>query len=296
MRFFCLFIGIMCCGFQLVAQSVMVISEAKMSNLRMLPCHIKDSILIEGNAIAELLYAYDHVQYSDSSKRETSLIKLLCGTDKSVQIDMHPFYNIMSQQGNTDINYKQRLSEAGTASNAFISLVCDYSNSMADVVCGDYFQIDKPYYYSEELELSGWEVLDSFKTICNYECQAAVKEYKGRKWIVWFTYDIPIPAGPWKLCGLPGLILRASTDDDLFTFECVAIKSADKKMYSYQYSKGKKFRSFEEWYKHQKGTFDSPLLSFAEGGQAIIVLKKGDGTTVMLDENWRIPFIYPLEQ
>ena len=296
-----MFISLFCCCFQLVAQSVMVISETQLSNLRMLPCHIKDSILIEGNAVIELQYIYDHVQYSDSSKRETSLIKMTCTTDKSVQVDMHSHNNSMSYQtlskdNNTNVNHKQKLAESGVASNAFISLVCNYSHSMADVVCGDYFQIDKPYYYSEELELTGWEVLESFKTIFDYECQAAVKEYKGRKWIVWFTYDIPLPAGPWKLCGLPGLILQASTDDGLFAFECVSLKSVDKKMYSYQYGRGKEFRSFNEWYKHQKGTFDSPLLSFADGGQAIVVLKKENGTKVILDENWRIPFIYPLEQ
>lgn len=63
--------------------------------------------------------------------------------------------------------------------------------------------------YSEDWEKPQWELLDSAKTILGYECQLAQTDFRGRHWSAWFTPDIPISDGPWKLCGLPGLILEA---------------------------------------------------------------------------------------
>lgn len=64
-------------------------------------------------------------------------------------------------------------------------------------------------YYSEPLAEMNWEIGDSVRTILDYECVMAETDYHGRHWTVWFTPDIPIQDGPWKLCGLPGLILEA---------------------------------------------------------------------------------------
>ena len=65
-------------------------------------------------------------------------------------------------------------------------------------------------YYTEPLAEMVWEIGDSIKTVIGYECIMAETDYHGRHWTVWFTPDIPMQDGPWKLCGLPGLILEAS--------------------------------------------------------------------------------------
>ncbi len=36
--------------------------------------------------------------------------------------------------------------------------------------------------------------------------------------------DIPISQGPWKFCGLPGLILKVQDDALEYVFECVGIE------------------------------------------------------------------------
>lgn len=63
--------------------------------------------------------------------------------------------------------------------------------------------------YEEEWEKPIWEITDSTATIGGYECLLATSYYRGRRWFVWFTPEVPIQEGPWKLCGLPGLILEA---------------------------------------------------------------------------------------
>ncbi|MFN4074528.1 MAG: GLPGLI family protein [Cloacibacterium sp.] len=56
------------------------------------------------------------------------------------------------------------------------------------------------------------------KKILNYDCSYATSTFRNRKYEVWFTYDIPINDGPWKLSGLPGFILEAYTDDNLYHY------------------------------------------------------------------------------
>jgi len=79
----------------------------------------------------------------------------------------------------------------------------------------------------EPLEQPQWDIIaDSTKQILDYHCQMARCSFKGRTWTAWFTTDIPLDNGPWKLCGLPGLILRAYDSKQQYIFDCVGMKQA----------------------------------------------------------------------
>ena len=64
--------------------------------------------------------------------------------------------------------------------------------------------------YSEPYSELVWEIGDTTKIVLGYECIKATTNYHGREWTVWFAPEIPIQDGPWKLRGLPGLILEAT--------------------------------------------------------------------------------------
>lgn len=51
-----------------------------------------------------------------------------------------------------------------------------------------------------------------------YECLKATGHFRGRDYEVWFTPDISISSGPYKLGGLPGLILEAHSTDGMVHF------------------------------------------------------------------------------
>ena len=74
--------------------------------------------------------------------------------------------------------------------------------------------------YTEPIEDREWTIVDdSTKIILGYDCIKATANYHGRDWTVWFTPEVPMNTGPWKLLGLPGLILEAvdSTGQHHFT-------------------------------------------------------------------------------
>jgi len=69
-----------------------------------------------------------------------------------------------------------------------------------------------------ELPKLEWILGNEFKKIGNFNCQMAQTQFRGRKYIAWFTPEIPVPTGPWKLHGLPGLILEAYDETETFRY------------------------------------------------------------------------------
>ena len=80
------------------------------------------------------------------------------------------------------------------------------------------------YYYEQELPAIDWQMQNADSVVCGYSCSKAVGEWRDRRWTVWYSMDIPIDDGPWKLQGLPGLILYAEDAQGDFFFTCVGIE------------------------------------------------------------------------
>ena len=80
------------------------------------------------------------------------------------------------------------------------------------------------YYYEQELPAIDWQMQNADSVVCGYSCSKAVGKWRGRTWTVWYSMDIPIDDGPWKLQGLPGLILHAEDAQGDFFFTCVGIE------------------------------------------------------------------------
>lgn len=72
-----------------------------------------------------------------------------------------------------------------------------------------YLLVGTPYLLDEPYPEIAWEVTDETQEIGGYQAQRANGRFKGRDYTAWFTADVPFQAGPWKLLGLPGLVLEA---------------------------------------------------------------------------------------
>lgn len=68
-----------------------------------------------------------------------------------------------------------------------------------------------------------WKINGDTATFGGLHCQQATGHFKGRDYIVWFCPDIPVQTGPWKLSGLPGVIVDAhdTKNEIIFKFDGV---------------------------------------------------------------------------
>lgn len=65
------------------------------------------------------------------------------------------------------------------------------------------------YYTKEVTPHIDWKLSKDIKKIGKFTCKKATAFFRGREYTAWYTPEIPVPFGPWKLQGLPGLILEA---------------------------------------------------------------------------------------
>ena len=64
------------------------------------------------------------------------------------------------------------------------------------------------YLVEEAVPDFGWRVLDEWKEVLGYRVRRAECTFRGRDYVAWFAPELPVSEGPWKFCGLPGLILE----------------------------------------------------------------------------------------
>ena len=80
------------------------------------------------------------------------------------------------------------------------------------------------YRYADSLHAQTWTMGDSTREVLGYTCQQATADFRGRRWTAWFAMDIPVSDGPWKLGGLPGLILEAYDEGQQHIFTAVGLE------------------------------------------------------------------------
>jgi hypothetical protein len=75
------------------------------------------------------------------------------------------------------------------------------------------------YLIAEALPAIDWKISADTATFGGLHCQKATSHFKGRDYIAWFCPDLPVPVGPWKLNGLPGVIVDAHDTKNEVVFQ-----------------------------------------------------------------------------
>ena len=139
-------------------------------------------------------------------------------------------HSYIEREWNDEVKFNKNFEERGTRyTNAFGAL---YSN-IGEVFVGFpkgmntvIYSLDilNAYKYEEATPKLEWTITSEKLDTLGYHCTMATCSYAGRQYNAWFTEDIPVSYGPWKLCGLPGLIIKAETTDGDYHFVMAGIE------------------------------------------------------------------------
>ena len=170
---------------------------------------------------------YEEERYDPvSDRRETKYLMLQADNGYSYQRD-YGHYRLDSAVMN--IPYKLTRQQLGAlrAESGFSSY---FPRFIWDKIMNRYAEIDfamGSFIYFEEREQIPWTLRsDSVRVILGRSCYGAEADFRGRKWTVWYSAEVPVAAGPYKLDGLPGAVLAARSEDGHFRYTAIAIRNA----------------------------------------------------------------------
>lgn len=171
--------------------------------------------------------SYDFIHLRDTANRDKpykETMTLLLGRNASV-------YRSLDKQRQAERLAKQILDQVKSAPNPN-SVDLNITGS-GPTTSEEYFQyINNKKLYTEEnlvnyylveetLPVISWNIQKDTLSFGSLHCQKATTHFKGRDYTAWFCPDLPFHNGPWKLSGLPGLIIEAydSNKEVVFKFD-----------------------------------------------------------------------------
>ena len=236
---------------------------------------------------ADIKVSYDWHQYSPKGVQYKTSMMLLSGQEMSKFFEPVGEYVDSLRSTPEGLEALNQIAVAYFKKGDFAScpkkriylyVVKDFNNDILTTYDGD--EGDHSYSFKCEEPFSDikWEIGDSTKNILGYECIQAATDYHGRRWTAWFAPEIPTIDGPWKLCGLPGLILEATDSTDQHSFIATGIENSNQEIYPIyeprKYDKMKRIDMLKAYSDYQKN---------AGATSRILIMDTPDGSKVNMD-------------
>ena len=124
-----------------------------------------------------------------------------------------------------------------------------YKNYPEDNIMVQDAMEQKYFLYNDTLNNQLWQLEEETQTILGYHCQKAVCNWRGRDYTAWYTEEIPMSDGPYKFCGLPGLIVQVYDKDHEYEWILKGIqREQDKEIFlssPVNYDAGKRYESVD---------------------------------------------------
>lgn len=155
----------------------------------------------------------------------------------------------------------------------------DFNFNIAKHGCNAIHTTDQIYHdyfsYTEAPEHLQWVLTQDTATVFGYPAQRATTEFGGRKWEAWFTEAVPVSEGPYKFCGLPGLIIRLTDSKKQYDFVLNGLKQGrrdvpDQTPKTVKTEKNKFFRKQQEYRANPIGIAEQSGVVFTSGRSEIV--------------------------
>ncbi|MFA6277557.1 MAG: GLPGLI family protein [Pedobacter sp.] len=182
-------------------------------------------------ALTRVSYNFTHIQdttQKDRPYKENML--LLAGKNASVYTSYDKINQSLARKKQIE---EQMKNQAGNANVNITVKSIGYTPTSST----DYFYFAKEnkfftkervynYYLVEEPTTKiNWKITKDTTSFSGVHCQKATTTFKGRKWTAWYATELPFQSGPWKLNGLPGLIIEAYDDTKTVSFQFAGMEN-----------------------------------------------------------------------
>ena len=174
----------------------------------------------EDSTILSVTYDVYYQRVMEVPKQEKDIMRLDIGTHSSQFVS--PINEWLKETGAPTISECPYIKQGYTAMKNWV-----FKNTPKQGY--QYFTHDPGWISTRDRtdSLFTWELMEGDTTVCEYPCKKAQTTFRGRTWTVWYTLDLPYSDGPWKFCGLPGLVLHAYESEGYFRFNCIGIEEGD---------------------------------------------------------------------
>ncbi|KQB98940.1 GLPGLI family protein [Pedobacter sp. Hv1] len=182
-------------------------------------------------ALIRVKYALSHL--SDTTKRDNfykETMMLVAGKNASVFLSYDKVLRDMQAKEALQEQVKQQVSNGGLKSitmpprkRQFSETEFYYYANEAKLFTKE--QLGVTYLVEENAEKIDWKIMPETLNIEGISCKKATANFRGRNWTAWFAEELPFASGPWKLVGLPGLIIQAYDEQKEVSFDFAGLES-----------------------------------------------------------------------
>lgn len=178
-------------------------------------------------ALARVLYDFTHINDTlqpDKPHKEEMVLYI------GKQASLYGTYTIerrdqLIKKQMDDPAFDGNLTITGSAhatNESYYARPADHIFKQVNRLAGDSYVLEAAY------PAIDWQLTAETKTIGGYQVQQATCHFKGRDYTAWFTTEIPFQSGPWKLLGLPGLVLEATDSRNEVAFHYAGFETLTK--------------------------------------------------------------------
>lgn len=219
-------------------------------------------------ALARVRYTFSHMR--DTTQKDnfyTENMLLVIGKNASVFTSYDKI--------NRDLELKKSIEEQIKNQGGNLTSLNINNRSSRPISQIDYFyfinenkfftkeRIVTNYIIEETAPKINWKISKDTASFSGIKCQKAIAYFKGRNWIAWFAPEMPFQSGPWKLNGLPGLIIEAHDEKNEVKFQ---------------------FAGVEKVVAEEKSKEAEEMITMANGSTGRLKLNGIDGSAYLGDE------------